>query len=81
MEPEITTIPNDNRVPVKWLNYPGRTSNILTEGIEQDGKGPTDSGERLYPVQVEYDPDTDTSRVGFSYVRTPEHLIPAGADQ
>lgn len=54
----------DNRLPVRFLNYPGDVRGILNEGR----KGPTMFNEWVYPVTASYDPKTNKTRVGFSYI-------------
>lgn len=48
--------------PVDFANYKGDVRGILKEGR----KGPNTLGEWLWPVSADYDPETDTTRVGFS---------------
>ena len=55
------------REPVQFANYRGRLTNILTDGP----KGPNTLGELLYPVTADYDPETNKTRVGFSYIAPP----------
>jgi hypothetical protein len=52
-----------SREPVQWLNYSGRV-----EIDPATPMGPNTIGEWLWPVVVEYDAETDRSRVGLSYV-------------
>lgn len=55
-------------LPVCFMNYPGDTRGILTEGP----KGPDTIGQMLYPVTAEHDEQNNTTRVGFSYIAPPE---------
>lgn len=55
---------DDGRSPVRWLNYRSRIALTPTRPV-----GPTTMGEYLWPVEVQYDPATHTSRVGFSYIQ------------
>jgi hypothetical protein len=54
------------REPVQWLNYRGRVS--IEPGSPM---GPNLMGEYLWPVVAEYDPETDTTRVGLSFIAPP----------
>lgn len=56
------------RKPVRWATYRGDCTGILSEGP----KGPNTMGELLWPVSATYDPESRTTRVGFSYVAAPE---------
>lgn len=51
--------------PEPSLNYSGdrRGSTFLNGRV-----GPTTAGEYLYPVDAEYDPETDRTRVTFSRI-------------
>lgn len=53
------------RKPVRFANYPGDARSILGEV-----KGPNTIGEFLTAVAADYDPATDTTRVGFAYTTT-----------
>ena len=51
--------------PTCWLNYRGdRRGASFPGGVV----GPTTGGELLYPVDAEYHPETDMTRVGFSRI-------------
>lgn len=52
------------RPPVRWLNYPGDRTRI-DHGTPL---GPNTLGEWLWPVEAAYDPVTDRTRVGLSYI-------------
>lgn len=56
-----------DREPVCWATYPGDCRAILTEGA----KGPNTMGELLWPITADYDPKTNRTRVGFSYIGPP----------
>jgi hypothetical protein len=51
------------RLPTGWANYPGDVRHILDD---PEPKGPNYMGELMFPVTADYDPETDTTRVGFS---------------
>ena len=54
---------------VRWLTYNGD----VTEGIIGTIMGPNTLGEHLTVVEANYDVETNTTRVGFTYVHwTPE---------
>lgn len=42
-------------------------------------KGPNTIGEALWPVTADYDPETNKTRVGFSYIAPPDE--PGTVDQ
>ena len=48
--------------PVRFATYPGDNRHIIGEV-----KGPNTFGEALRAVTADYDPESDTTRVGFSY--------------
>jgi hypothetical protein len=50
-------------VPVRFATYPGNCTHIIGEV-----KGPNTLGEVLRAVTAEHDPETDKTRVGFSYL-------------
>lgn len=52
------------RKPIGHMTYPGDATGILTEGA----KGPNHMGESMWPVTAVHDPETDTTRVGFSLI-------------
>lgn len=55
----------DPRPAVAWCTYPGN----VTSGFRPDqAKGPNTLGEDLWPVQAIYNPATNSTRVGFSYI-------------
>lgn len=56
--------PIDVRQPTGFANFRGDQRQILGEGA----KGPSYTGEYLWPVTAEYDPETDRTRVGFSLI-------------
>ena len=45
--------------PTRWLNYPGDRRSM------RNIVGPTTEGNFLAPVEAEYDPATNRTRVGF----------------
>ena len=49
--------------PVRFANYPGDCTRIIGEV-----KGPNTLGEVLRAVTADYDPESDVTRVGFSYL-------------
>lgn len=51
--------------PTRWLNYPGDRRTM------RNVVGPDTVGDYLRPIEAEYDPETNTTRVGFA-VATPE---------
>lgn len=55
-------------IPVCFLNYPGDVSETI---LKEGPKGPSTMNELLYPVTAEYDPETDKTRVGLSYIAPP----------
>lgn len=55
-----------SRSAVRWLNYTGRVEVDMGKPM-----GPNALGELLYPVTVEYDADSNATRVGFSFVAPP----------
>lgn len=57
----------DDRQPARHATYPGDVTHIVTDGA----KGPTTFGEAVYPVTADYDPETNKTRVGFSYLTPP----------
>jgi hypothetical protein len=57
------------RKPVQFATYKGDVRSILADGR----KGPNTIGEWLYPVTADYDPETNRTRVGFSYI-APEQV-------
>lgn len=61
----LTTIAktDDGRAPVAWGNYPGRVAFTPLRPV-----GPNTLGEYLWPVEVQYDAETNRSRVGHSFV-------------
>lgn len=50
-------------LPQRWATYPGN----CTEVVGRQLMGPNTLGERLTPVIAVYDPETDTTRMGFAY--------------
>lgn len=56
------------RLPVQFATYPRDCTGILLDGP----KGPNTLTELLYPVTAEYDAESDTTRVGFSYIAPPD---------
>lgn len=48
----------DERKPIGWATYSGAAHESLIRHL--------DSGQPMWPVEVRYDPDSDTTRVGFS---------------
>lgn len=59
------------RPAVRWANYRGN----VTGSIRFDQPmGPNTLGERMWPVEAVYDPESGKSRVGFSYI------APTGAE-
>lgn len=75
MQETIATITSgDGRVAAGRINYPGN----VTAGIARDiatgiPYGPNYMGELMWPVDATYDPDTDRTRVGLTF------LAPKGA--
>lgn len=68
----------DTRKPVRWLHYKGELSDIPMEmGPDTVGPGfPWGFGQLLYPVTAEWDPKTDVTTVGLSYiVPSPEVIV------
>lgn len=49
----------------RYATYPGDTTHIIGEV-----KGPNTWGEHLTAVTAEYNPDSNTTRVGFNYTTT-----------
>jgi hypothetical protein len=59
----------DERQPAGWANYSGKAYPALCRDITAGlPMGPNYMGELMWPVQAIYDPETDTTRVGFSLV-------------
>lgn len=56
------TTTNTLPAPVRFATYPGDNRHVIGEV-----KGPNTLGEALRAVTAEYDPATDSTRVGFSY--------------
>jgi len=54
------------REPVRWLNYHDDVDVDFASPM-----GPNTMGERLWPVTSSYDPKTNVTRVGLSYVAPP----------
>ncbi len=52
--------------PARFATYNGNRANMMG-GIY----GPNQLGELMTVVDVEHDPDTDTSRVGFAFATVP----------
>ena len=48
--------------PARFATYPGNCTHMIGEV-----KGPNTLGEALRVVTADYDPATDTTRVGFAY--------------
>lgn len=49
--------------PVRWTNYAGDVRST----IDPVPHGPTTTSEFLTPVEATYDPDTNTTRFGWTY--------------
>ena len=61
-------VDGDTRRPTAALTYHGDQ-----RGIDPRWSlGPNTLGEWLWPVTADYDPATDRTRVGLSYIRPPE---------
>jgi hypothetical protein len=57
----------DERQPTGWATYSGKAYPALCRHLtEGHPMGPNYMGELMWPVQVVYDPDEDTTRAGFS---------------
>lgn len=56
----------DTRKPTSFCTYPGQV-----ELDRERAYGPNLFGEQLWPVTVDYDPESDKTRVGWSLIPTP----------
>lgn len=59
----VTNSTPDPTDPTCWLNYKGDVRGNVPQVM-----GPDQNGELLYPVVVEYDTETNRSRVGLSRI-------------
>lgn len=60
---------DETRQPTGWANYRGNVLAGVTRDIDSGRpKGPNYMGELMWPVEATYDPETDKTRVGFSYM-------------
>lgn len=56
-----------------YLNYKG---DVTKDFVMDKPYGPKDiTREMIWPCSIEYDPETNMTRVGFTY-QTPQHLLP-----
>lgn len=66
----------DPRLPIGFLNYPGRVEARAAShgGDHTTPMGPNHMGEWMWPLpeHTSYDPETDTTRIGFSLIPHPE---------
>lgn len=62
-----TLIPGDDRKAVENLNYNGELKDI----DPRRPLGPNTLGEWLWPVETEYDPQTNRTRLGLSFIAPP----------
>lgn len=66
IEPTIT------RAAIGYMNYRGDCTAGIAEQIESGAPmGPNYLGEHMWPVDVVYNPDTDTTHVGFTLIPPP----------
>jgi len=55
--------------PTGWANYPGDVTAAIVREIESGRAfGPNYMGELMWPVTVDYDADTNRTRIGFTLV-------------
>lgn len=58
---------DDERQPTGWATYSGGAHEALIRDLDSgQPMGPNYMGELMWPVEVVYDPETDSTRVGFS---------------
>lgn len=78
MTAATTTETNPKHVPpqpVRWLTFTGDAREAIGQTV-----GPTTLGERLTAVTADYDPEAETTRVGYAYGRLlPEQTANARA--
>src|SRR5690242_15161163 len=68
-----TRRPDDERKPTGWATYSGSAhASLITRLMDDRPMGPNYMGEWMWPVEVIYDPDSDTTRVGFSLMPPPD---------
>jgi hypothetical protein len=69
---DVTPFLQQIRKPIRWCTYPGE---ITLDQVEP-ARCPNTLNELLYPVTATYDPDTNKTRVGWSYIAPPKETAP-----
>ena len=58
----------DDRAAIGHLTYNGDVRDTFDMQTYLGAKGPNYMGEAMFPVSVEYDPETNKTRVGYSLI-------------